>query len=102
MLSSDDLHGYQRRAAEFVKTHRGCALFADCGTGKTAATLTAIADLFMTCDVSKALVIAPLRVARYVWPFEIGAWSHTKQLRYSLVVGSAKQRAKALRADAEI
>lgn len=46
--------------------------------------------------VSKALVIAPLRVARDTWPAEVEKWDHLKDLDVSVVVGSAKERTAAL------
>ena len=46
--------------------------------------------------VSKALVIAPLRVARDTWPAEVEKWDHLQDLDVSVVVGSAKERTAAL------
>lgn len=47
-------------------------------------------------------VVAPLRVARNTWSDEIHKWNHLKHLRYSIVLGSAAERKKALEADADI
>ena len=41
-------------------------------------------------------MIAPLRVARDTWPAEIKKWDHLRDLTYSVVVGSEKERTLAL------
>ena len=46
--------------------------------------------------VSKALVIAPLRVARDTWPSEIDKWEHLRDLDCSVIVGNTKERTAAL------
>ena len=50
----------------------------------------------------KVLVIAPLRVARDTWPSEIEKWDHLKGLKYSVVVGTEKERVSALMKKAHI
>ena len=66
-------------------------------------TLTALNDLlFDHFEISRVLVIAPLRVARNTWPQEIGKWEHLKHLRYSVVVGTEKERLHALRQRASL
>ena len=55
-----------------------------------------------TFEVNKVLIIAPLRVARDTWPAEIEKWDHLHGLSYSIVVGTAAERKKALAADADI
>ena len=66
-------------------------------------TLTALNDLiFDSFEVSKVLVIAPLRVARDTWPAELKKWDHLKDLRYSVAVGTEAERKAALKAEAEI
>ena len=47
-------------------------------------------------------MIAPLRVAKVTWSDEIKKWDHLSHLRYSIVVGSEKERIESLRADADI
>ena len=57
-------HGYQAYATERIITQTACGLFLEMGMGKTAATLTAVAELLHDrFDVARVLVIAPLRVA---------------------------------------
>ncbi|MDO4514999.1 MAG: SNF2-related protein, partial [Lachnospiraceae bacterium] len=89
-------HPYQQYAIDFVLRHKEAAVFLDCGLGKTAITLTALNTmLFDTFEIQHVLVIAPLRVARDTWPSEIGNWDHLKDLTYSVVVGSEKERREA-------
>ena len=58
--------------------------------------------MFDRFDVGKVLVIGPLRVARSVWPEERQKWDGLDFLRMSVMVGDAKQRAAALRAQADV
>ena len=96
-------HEYQKFAVEFIKSHPISAIFLDCGLGKTVTTLTAINDLlFDSFEISKVLVIAPLRVARDTWSAEIEKWEHLKLLTYSVAVGTAEERKSALLRKADI
>ena len=71
--------------------------------GKTSLTLTAIYELmYESFEISKVLIVAPLRVARNTWSDEIKKWDHLKGLKYSIVVGTATERKRALQADADI
>ena len=90
-------HEYQRYCTEYIKTHPIAALFLDMGLGKTVITLSAIKDLMLeTFEVSKVLIIAPLRVARDTWPAEIEKWDHLKGLDISVIVGDVKTRIAAV------
>ena len=93
-------HGYQRFAEEFIETHPEAGLFLDMGLGKTVTTLTALSKL--RWDVDKILVIAPKRPALDTWPEEISKWDHLKDLTYSVVMGSPKQREAALAVEVDI
>lgn len=53
-------------------------------------------------DAERVLVIAPLRVADDTWAREVSKWDHLRHLRISKVLGSAEQRRRALRSDADI
>ncbi|REK69433.1 ATP-dependent helicase [Paenibacillus paeoniae] len=53
-------------------------------------------------EAGRVLVIAPLRVADDTWAREIHKWDHLSHLRISKVLGSADQRRKSLKADADI
>ena len=95
-------HNYQQFAIDFITNNPIAAILLDMGMGKTAITLMAIQYLmYETFEVSKVLVICPLRVTR-TWRDEIGKWEQLHGLRYSIVTGTATQRKKALAADADI
>ena len=51
-------------------------------------------------QVSRVLVIAPLRVARDTWPAEIEKWDHLRDLEVSVIVGDQKKRVAAINANA--
>ncbi|HEL1811656.1 TPA: DEAD/DEAH box helicase [Streptococcus suis] len=97
------LHNYQVVAKDFIIGHPHAAVILDMGMGKTATTLSAVNELmFDRFEVTKVLVIAPLRVANTVWSDEIEQWSELRHLRYSKIVGTPKQRKVALQKDADI
>lgn len=94
-------HDYQRAAIDYVVEHPRCALFLDMGLGKTVITLSAIQDLALNrFEVSRVLVIAPLRVARDTWADEAAKWDHLADLDVACAVGDAKQRSKAIESGA--
>lgn len=96
-------HNYQRYAIDYIKEHPISAILLDMGLGKTSITLTAVADLlFDSFDVSKVLVIAPLRVAKTTWKDEIQKWEHLKILKYSIITGTVTERLSALNKQADI
>ncbi|MGQ7548641.1 SNF2-related protein [Streptococcus suis] len=97
------LHNYQVVAKDFIISHPNAAVILDMGMGKTATTLSAVNELmFDRFEVTKVLVIAPLRVANTVWSDEIEQWAELRHLRYSKIVGTPKQRKVALQKDADI
>ena len=96
-------HKYQNYATEFIKENEESALLLDMGLGKTVISLTAIKDLlFDSFEISKVLIVAPLRVARDTWKEEIEKWSHLDILKYSVAIGSEKERIKALEEQVDI
>ena len=96
-------HNYQKYAIEFILNYPVAAVLLDMGLGKTVIALTAIHSLlFDSFEVSKVLVVAPLRVARDTWPNEVKKWEHLKDLRVSVAVGDAKKRKIALMRKADI
>ena len=96
-------HKYQNYATDFILENPIAAIFLDCGLGKTVITLTAIEELLHDrFEVSRVLIIAPLRVARDTWPAEIQKWSHLSHLTYAVAVGSTAKRIAALRQRAEV
>ena len=95
-------HDYQKYTIDYIKAHPVAAVFEDCGLGKTVMCLSSLKDLIDAGEVKKALVIAPLRVARDVWPTEVVKFDHLKDLKISVILGTPKQREEALKADARI
>lgn len=95
-------HDYQKYSIDFIENNPISALLLECGLGKTSITLTAINDLmFDSFDVSKVLVICPIRVAN-TWVQECKKWEHLNDLRISVAVGSEMERLRSLRAKADI
>ncbi len=73
------------------------------GLGKTAITLMALQSLIHdSFEISRVLVIAPLRVAKNTWPDEIRKWDGLDQLSYAVAVGTPAQRKAAIQAGADI
>ncbi|HEL0548223.1 TPA: DEAD/DEAH box helicase [Streptococcus equi subsp. zooepidemicus] len=96
-------HDYQKYATEFIVTHPVAAVILQMGLGKTVCTLDAINQLmYDSFEIRKVLVIAPLRVAKVTWSDEIRKWRNLSHLRYSIAVGTEKERVAALNADADI
>ena len=91
-------HEYQQYATDFIIKNPTAAVFLEMGLGKSVIALTAILELCLErFEISRVLVIAPLRVARDTWPTEIQKWDHLKDLTYSVAVGTANERRAALR-----
>lgn len=102
-LNRDDLHEYQKYGVDFIINNPISALMLECGLGKTITTLTAVSDLMYDYfEISKALIIAPLRVALTVWKQECDKWEQLKYLRCSIAVGSVSERQKAMQSDADV
>jgi len=95
-------HNYQKRATNFVESHKNAALFLDMGLGKTVSTLTAIKNLIEWCEVKRVLVVAPKSVAQNTWSGECEKWDHLKDLKVSIVMGTEKKRMQALKNVADI
>lgn len=104
MLKRENLHEYQNYCVQFLEEHPQAILILEMGLGKSIISLTAVLDLmFDSFQVHKTLVIAPLRVARDVWPAEcLENWEHTQFLKMSVIVGNVKTRTAALEVDADI
>jgi len=96
-------HDYQTFTTKFIEENSISAILLDMGLGKTVITLTALDGLlFDSFQVSKVLIIAPLRVARDTWPNEIAKWDHLTNLIVSVAVGNEEERLKALKVRADI
>ncbi|NRY61493.1 DEAD/DEAH box helicase [Clostridium beijerinckii] len=102
-LKRDDIHEYQNYCTEKIINNPMFALLLDMGLGKSVITLTAIWDLiFDYFEVSKVLIIAPLRVARDTWSKECEKWEHLNGLRISKILGTEKERRAAVGRNADI
>ena len=93
---------HQKIALDFLRSHKRCCLFLDMGLGKTVTSLTVAQELLDDFRIDKVLVIAPLRVAEDTWGRECAKWDHLQGLRVSKVLGTVKQRKKALETPADI
>lgn len=94
---------YQQFATDMIIKKKALALMLDMGLGKTVITLTAINDLMYDyLEISKVLVIAPLRVADTTWPDECKVWEHLQHLRVAKILGDVTNRKKALSENADI
>lgn len=87
-------------AQHIIRTPR-CAVWADMGMGKTSAVLYALSVLDLV-KPHKTLILAPLRVARSVWPQEVAKWAEFAHMRVQPILGDAGDRLAALREDADI
>ena len=92
MRQKTELRPYQERIATHLYEHDEALCVLRPGGGKTVTALTAIEELIRDGVIRHALVIAPKRVARVVWPDEIDLWAHTTKLRYAILDGSPSQR----------
>ena len=95
-------HEYQEYATKFIEDNEESAVFLECGLGKSVITLTAIKNLMARGEVSRVLVVAPLRVGKTTWPEEIGKWDHLAGLTYAVAIGSVAERLSAVKAKADI
>lgn len=93
------LRPYQQLIIDHILDKERCNAFVPMGLGKTISTLKALENLALV-DESPTLVLAPLRVAQSTWPDEVKKWN--LDLPITPVVGTAEQRAQALREDSAI
>ena len=98
MLKRSMLHNYQKDIITKAQSTPNLGLFLPPGLGKTATTLTIIAEQFQ----GKTLIVAPKRVAETVWDSETKKWEHLADLKISKILGSSASRLKALNADADV
>lgn len=95
-------YDYQKAAIKWIIGKPNCALFLDCGLGKSSITLTAIQQLIDDCEISRTLVVAPKKVAETTWTEEAEKWEHLHDLRVVKVIGTEKQRCTALAQKADV
>ena len=97
MREQSDLFHYQRAIVEQALARPKVSVFVPVGYGKTAAVLTALEAR----NEWPALVVAPKRVAKHVWPAEAAEWAHLKNLTVTHL-GTGEQRRKRLKFDSHI
>lgn len=95
-------YDYQARATRFVLDHPACGLLLDMGLGKSVITLTALQELIDECEISRALVVAPKKVAETTWTTEASKWNHLQDLTVVKVMGTEAQRKAALSEKADV
>lgn len=96
-------HNYQQYVTEKMIELPYMGAWLDMGLGKTVCTLTALHEMkYHRFCIHKALVIAPKKVAENTWSAEQAKWDHLRDLRLSVVLGTAKQRVEALNRPADV
>ena len=93
---------FQIEASQFVYERDHSMIFAKMGTGKTLTFLLAIQDWLETGAAKRVMIVAPLRVAKFVWKQEIEKWN--LPITASILTGdmSARQRREAVAADTQV
>jgi hypothetical protein len=94
------LRPYQNDAVTFLYERDRAMILAPVGAGKTAITLTAMAEMLRDGAVTRWLVVAPKRVCTDVWPVEVKKWA--PGLRMSVAIGSAAERRAAFAAKTDV
>jgi len=93
---------YQRDIVNYTLEHERCSAWSFMGSGKTISVLTMLDYLYRFGYESRpTLVLAPLRVARSVWPAEAKKWDHL-DLEVSAIVGTESERLVALKRDVPV
>ena len=94
---------YQERAIEKILATPYVGLFLEMGLGKSVISLTAVRHLiFETFEISRVLVIAPLKVAEDTWSREVDKWDHLHGLQIAKILGDAKTRTAAAESEADV
>jgi SNF2 family DNA or RNA helicase len=103
MLHESNLRPYQQMMIDHIVDTPKCAVWAGMGLGKTVSTLTATDRMILAGMVEKpTLIVAPLRVARDVWPGEVHEWSHLRHMNVVPILGSPSARLDQLKRTGEI
>jgi len=97
MRQKSELRPYQNRIADHLYAHDEALCVVRPGGGKTVSALTAIEELILDKVIRHAIIIAPKRVARSVWPDEIEQWAHAAGLTYQVLKGGPMERDMQLR-----
>mgnify|MGYP005850616963 CR=1 FL=1 len=80
-------HPYQERVIDRGVRDARLGKLLDPGLGKTSITLEVFRRLRAQFEVSRLLVVAPLRVAYSVWPHEAQKWAQFRELRVHVLHG---------------
>ncbi|WP_419629946.1 DEAD/DEAH box helicase family protein, partial [Thiolapillus sp.] len=101
MLTIENLRPYQQRAVDYLKGNPMAMLDMGMGMGKTIIALTSIQSR-IEVGWGPAVIFGPKRVVEGVWTEEAKKWEHTKDLTFSKVLGTPKQKLKGLTTKADI
>lgn len=94
---------WQPAMTEHMLRHPRCNVFASMGSGKSAATLEALATLLLFGQARRILVIGPKRVARDTWPNAIAQFAKSfGWLTVAVAIGDAEKRRAAIASGAQI
>jgi len=97
LLTPANFHAYQARAIEHGLEHPRSALHLFMSAGKTVISLTVIKERINRLETTRALVLAPLQVARTVWKQEVQKWEHLQDLNVSVLWNAKGDKATLLR-----
>lgn len=92
-------HDYQKNAIAKALGWQRLGLFADPGLGKTATALEVFRTLRNDLEISRLLVIAPLRPCYSVWPNEVLEWAQFEGLRVHIAHGEGLRTVRDVDAD---
>ena len=101
-LTPWDMHAYQVRGVKHGLEHPFAMYWLDMGLGKTVVALSVIFERMHRGEIEGVLITAPKRVCQTVWAQEAQKWSHTKDLKFSVILGTPKQRARAALMPADV
>ncbi|RWE37410.1 SNF2-related protein [Mesorhizobium sp.] len=96
------MRSYQRYLSDCIYEMPALLGAAEMSLGKTGATLDGVKRLLADNPEWRCLIIGPLEVVNNTWPDEIGEWDHLKDLTYTVVTGTEKERLAALKVDAQL
>ena len=94
------LRPYQNDAVTFLYERDRAMILAPVGAGKTAITLSAMAEMKRDGHARRWLVVAPKRVCTDVWPVERAKWA--PGLTMSVAIGTPAQRRMAFKAGVDV
>lgn len=90
---------YQPAAIEFLRRTPRCFLEGGIGSGKTAIALTVGAELYLSLEVNKVLLVSTTNVIHNTFPEEMQKWDHLQGLSYTILHGDGGKRNRRLTKD---